>query len=115
MRFRAILELLQETLAEWSKDKVSRLAAALSYYTIFSIAPLLIIVIAVAGAFFGEDAARGAIEKQLQGLIGDGAIVIQTAIKNANKPFPNQLGNSDIWCNWIICRTPRFSEYDLES
>jgi membrane protein len=86
MRFRAILELLQETLAEWSKDKVSRLAAALSYYTIFSIAPLLIIVIAVAGAFFGEDAARGAIEKQLQGLIGDGAIVIQTAIKNANKP-----------------------------
>jgi membrane protein len=86
MTFRAILELLQETLAEWNKDKVSRLAAALSYYTIFSIAPLLIIVIAVAGAVFGEDAARGAIEKQLHGLIGDGAIVIQTAIQHANKP-----------------------------
>ncbi|AFZ02813.1 YihY/virulence factor BrkB family protein [Calothrix sp. PCC 6303] len=86
MRFKAILELFQETFSEWSKDKVSRLAAALSYYTIFSIAPLLIIVIAIAGAVFGEDAARGAIENQLQGLIGDGAAVIQTAIKNADKP-----------------------------
>jgi membrane protein len=86
MRFQAVLELFKETFAEWSKDKVSRLAAALSYYTIFSIAPLLIIVIAIAGAVFGEDAARGAIEAQLQGLIGDGAAVIQTAIKNADKP-----------------------------
>jgi membrane protein len=80
------VELFQETFAEWSKDKVSRLAAALSYYTIFSIAPLLIIVIAIVGAVFGEEAARGAIEAQLQGLIGDGATVIQTAIRNADKP-----------------------------
>ncbi|MEH1847925.1 MAG: YihY/virulence factor BrkB family protein [Nostoc sp.] len=87
MNLQAIWKLLQETFKEWSDDKASRLAAALAYYTIFSIAPLLIIVIAIAGAVFGEDAARGQIVGQIQGLVGkDGAQFIQTAIQNANKP-----------------------------
>ncbi|GAB1542429.1 YihY/virulence factor BrkB family protein [Scytonema sp. NUACC21] len=87
MNFKTIWGLLQETFNEWSNDKASRLAAALSYYTIFSIAPMLIIVIAIAGAVFGEEAARGAIREQLQGLIGpSGAEVIQTAIENASQP-----------------------------
>ncbi|MBW4624730.1 MAG: YihY/virulence factor BrkB family protein [Brasilonema octagenarum HA4186-MV1] len=87
MNIKAVVELFQETFQEWSKDKASRLAAALSYYTIFSIAPLLIIVIAIVGAVYGEDAATGAIRQQLEGLIGrDGAGVIQEAIKNANQP-----------------------------
>jgi len=87
MNLQAIWKLLQETFKEWSEDKASRLAAALAYYTIFSIAPLLIIVIAIAGAVFGEEAARGQIVGQIQGLVGpDGAALIQTAIQNANKP-----------------------------
>lgn len=87
MNLQAIWKLLQETFKEWSDDKASRLAAALAYYTIFSIAPLLIIVIAIAGAVFGEEAARGQIVGQIQGLVGkDGAQFIQTAIQNANKP-----------------------------
>jgi len=86
MNLKPVLGLFQETFAEWSKDKASRLAASLSYYTIFSIAPLLIIVIAIAGAVFGEDAARGAIEAQLHGLLGEGATVVQTAIKSASQP-----------------------------
>ena len=87
MNLQAIWKLLQETFKEWSEDKASRLAAALAYYTIFSIAPLLIIVIAIAGVVFGEDAARGQIVAQIQGLVGkDGAQFIQTAIQNANKP-----------------------------
>ncbi|MGH8001772.1 MAG: YihY/virulence factor BrkB family protein [Brasilonema sp.] len=87
MNFKAIVGLFQETFHEWSKDKASRLAAALSYYTIFSIAPLLIIVIAIAGAVFGEAAAQGAIVGQLKDLVGkDGAGVIQEAIKNASQP-----------------------------
>ncbi|MBN3898828.1 MAG: YihY/virulence factor BrkB family protein [Nostoc sp. NOS(2021)] len=87
MNLQAIWKLLQETFKEWSEDKASRLAAALAYYTIFSIAPLLIIVIAIAGAVFGEEAARGQIVGQIQGLVGpDGAQFIQTAIQNANKP-----------------------------
>ncbi|WP_414565894.1 MULTISPECIES: YihY/virulence factor BrkB family protein [unclassified Anabaena] len=87
MNFKAMWRLLKETFKEWSEDKVPRLAAALAYYTIFSIAPLLIIVIAVAGAVFGEDAARGEIVNQIQGLVGrDGAEFIETAIQNANQP-----------------------------
>ncbi|AFY35422.1 YihY/virulence factor BrkB family protein [Calothrix sp. PCC 7507] len=87
MNLQSIWQLLQETLKEWREDKASRLAAALAYYTIFSIAPLLIIVIAIAGAVFGEEAARGEIVRQIQGLVGrDGAEFIEIAIKNANKP-----------------------------
>jgi membrane protein len=87
MNVKAILGLFQETFEEWSKDKASRLSAALAYYTIFSIAPLLIIVIAIAGAVFGEDAASGQIFAQIQGLVGEaGAKVIQEAIKNASQP-----------------------------
>ncbi|MGI8503553.1 MAG: YihY/virulence factor BrkB family protein [Hassallia sp.] len=87
MNVKAILGLFQETFQEWSNDKASRLSAALAYYTIFSIAPLLIIVIAIAGAVFGEEAASGQIFAQIQGLVGEaGAKVIQEAIKNASQP-----------------------------
>ncbi|OUL19662.1 ribonuclease BN [Nostoc sp. T09] len=87
MRWQAIWKLFQETFKEWSEDKASRLAAALAYYTIFSIAPLLIIVIAIVGAVFGEEAARGEIVRQIQGLVGrPGAEFIETAIQNANQP-----------------------------
>lgn len=87
MNMKAILGLFQETFQEWSNDKASRLSAALAYYTIFSIAPLLIIVIAIAGAVFGEEAASGQIFAQIQGLVGEaGAKVIQEAIKNASQP-----------------------------
>ncbi len=85
--FNKVVSLFKETFEEWSKDKASRLAAALSYYTIFSIAPLLIIIIAVVGAVFGEDAARGAIETQLKDLVGpQSAALIQGAINNASQP-----------------------------
>jgi membrane protein len=60
------------------------MGAALSYYTVFSLAPLL--VIGIAGLVFGEEAARGAIVEQLQGLIGDeGAKAINELIDNADK------------------------------
>lgn len=87
MNLQAIWRLFQETFQEWSEDKASRLAAALAYYTMFSIAPLLIIIIAIAGAVFGEDAARGEIVRQIQGFVGrDGAEFIEIAIKNASEP-----------------------------
>ena len=66
--------LARETMTSWSNDYASSMGAALAYYTMFSIAPLLLIVISVAGLFFGEQAARGEILDQLQGLMGvDGA------------------------------------------
>ena len=87
MNPKVIFGLLKETAKEWQEDKSSRLAAGLAYYTIFSLTPLIIIVIAIAGAVFGEEAARGEIVGQIQGLVGtEGAKVIETAIENANQP-----------------------------
>jgi membrane protein len=81
-----IKNLIQETFKEWSEDKASRLAAALSYYTIFSIAPLLVIAIALAGLVFGREAATNQVVGEIRGLVGeDGAQVIQTILQNASK------------------------------
>lgn len=85
MNLKAFFALLKQTASEYSEDKVSRLAAALAYYTVFSLAPLLIIAIAIAALVFGQEAAQGQIVGQIQGLVGrDGAEFIQTAIDNAN-------------------------------
>lgn len=84
---RAIQHLLRETLADWSADHAPRLAAALSYYTLFSLAPLLVIVIAVAGLVFGPDAVRGELVAQIDGLVGrDGARAIEDLIASASQP-----------------------------
>src|ERR1700682_1758782 len=84
---RDILGLLKEAFKEWNEDNAPRLGAALSYYTIFSIAPLLMISIAVAALVFGHDAAQGRIVAQLQQFIGRGAAEsVQAMIENARKP-----------------------------
>ncbi|WP_346290063.1 YihY/virulence factor BrkB family protein [Sphaerothrix gracilis] len=90
MSFKRLWRLLKETFKEWQEDDASRLAAALAYYTVFSLAPLLILVIAIAGMVFDASAAREQIVNQIQGLVGaDGASVIETAIENANRPGSN--------------------------
>jgi membrane protein len=79
-------DLVKETFAEWSRDKASRLAAALSYYTIFSVAPLLIIAIAVAGLVFGREAAARQLAAEAQGLLGpQAAEAIQGMLQSAGK------------------------------
>ncbi len=81
---RASGRLLADAFAEWRADNASRLAAALSYYTALSLAPLLMLVIAIAGMAFGDEAVRGAISSEVQGLVGpDGATVIETVLANA--------------------------------
>ncbi|HEY1087239.1 MAG TPA: YhjD/YihY/BrkB family envelope integrity protein, partial [Archangium sp.] len=59
------------TLAAFTQDRVATMAAALSYYTFFSIAPLILIAIAIAGAIFGDEAARGALSANLTGIVGE--------------------------------------------
>jgi membrane protein len=74
---------VKEAAAEWQQDKASRLAAALAYYAIFSLTPLIIIIIAIAGSLFGEAAARGQIITQIEGAVGkEGAAFIQTLLQN---------------------------------
>ncbi|RKH15483.1 YihY/virulence factor BrkB family protein [Corallococcus sp. CA053C] len=87
MRQHHVWPLLKQTLSEWMDDNVPAQAAALAYYTLFSVAPMIIIAIAVAGLVFGQEAAQGEIQKQLQSLIGDaGAKVVQDLVASASKP-----------------------------
>lgn len=82
---REFWSLLKATGAAWSQDKVLRLSAALAYYAIFSIAPLLVIAIGIAGWVFGPDAVRGQLEDQLRGAMGPvAAESIQSMIKSAS-------------------------------
>lgn len=72
------------TITSWFEDRAASKGAALAYYTLFSLAPLLVIVIAIAGAVFGREAARGALFKELNGLVGPtGAEAIQLLLANA--------------------------------
>jgi membrane protein len=81
---KTIWKFIVEVFEKFIDDKAPKLGAALSFYTIFSLAPLLIIAISVAGAIFGKDAARGELVGQIEGLIGEeGAKLIQIALKNA--------------------------------
>jgi len=86
-RPKVIYELLKSTYDEWSRDKAPRMGAALAYYTIFSLAPLLVIAIAIAGFVFGREAVEGRITYEIQGLIGsESARAVQTMIQSAHKP-----------------------------
>lgn len=79
--------LLKQAASSWVDDYAPSMGAALSYYTVFSLAPLLVIVIAVAGLFFGEEAARGEVFAQLSGLMGaDAAQAIEKLLDAASKP-----------------------------
>jgi len=85
--------IVKQTFKEWSDDKGARLGAALSYYTIFSIAPLLLLVISIAGLAFGRAAAEGRIFGELSGLLGaDAARLIQAAVAKANHPRGGIIG-----------------------
>lgn len=84
---RTIPALLKETFFEWYADRGPRLGAALAFYTLFSLAPLVIIVIAVAALAFGRDVALAQLTQQIEDFIGpQGARVIQTTIENTAGP-----------------------------
>jgi len=87
MSFSLATQIVKQTAAKWSEDRGPRLGAALAFYSVLSLAPLLVIVLAVAGAAFGDEAARGEIVGQIEGLVGrDGAAAIQDLITHAHQP-----------------------------
>ncbi len=90
LQVKSYLSILKQVAAEFSQDNCMQLAAALAYYSIFSLAPLLIIVIAVVGFIWGEEAARGSLEAQISGLVGaETAGTLQTMVADASKPSSN--------------------------
>ncbi|MET0792667.1 MAG: YihY/virulence factor BrkB family protein [Polyangiaceae bacterium] len=83
----AVWGLVKETATAWDEDNVARLAASLAYYTLLSIAPLIILAVAITGLAFGEEAARQHISGELAGVVGGGAAVaIQSIAENARTP-----------------------------
>ena len=82
-----IARLFKAAAANWVDDHAQSMGAALAYYTIFSVAPLLLIVISVAGLVFGEEAARGGIYGQLEDMLGStGALAVQSLLGSARRP-----------------------------
>ncbi|MBW8779110.1 MAG: YihY/virulence factor BrkB family protein [Burkholderiales bacterium] len=87
MYLRRLRHVLSKAGTAWIDDHAQSMGAALSYYTVFSLAPLLLIAISVAGLAFGREAAQGAVVDQLQGLIGQqGARAIQDLLRNVSRP-----------------------------
>jgi len=84
--------LLKETAADWMEDNALRLSAALAYYSVFSIAPLLVIAISIAGLVFGSQAVHGQLGEQLKGTIGaQSAEAVQSMVQSASKPSSSVL------------------------
>jgi membrane protein len=84
---RSIASFMREVYEQWSRDRALTHGAALAYYTLFSLAPLLVLVIAVAGLAFGRAAAEGEIVRQMTSLVGaDGARQLQEMIAGVSRP-----------------------------
>ena len=86
--------LVKTSISSWLDDYAPSMGAALSYYTVFSLAPLLLIVVSVAGLVFGEEAVRGELFGQLQGLMGaDAAKAVQGLLAGVSKPSHGIIGS----------------------
>ena len=86
MSSRDLLALWLQTFSEWNQDKASRLAAALAYYALFSLAPLLVVLTFTVGLAFGQQAAQGQLVTRLEGIVGpDAAEMIQGMIEVAGR------------------------------
>lgn len=89
---RGLFQLARQTFKEWGEDKVPRLGASLAYYTIFSIAPLLVMAMAIAGLVLDPAEVKTAVLTQMGGLVGaDGADLVATIIESAQKPATGML------------------------
>ena len=87
MKLDVIWQYVKDAASAWVDDYAPSMGAALAYYTLFSLAPLLLLLIALAGAVFGADAARGQIVAELGGLMGkEGATAIEGLLKSASEP-----------------------------
>jgi membrane protein len=82
-----LTDLFKQAGAAWLDDDAPTLGAALAFYTLFSLAPVLIVAVSVAGFAFGEKAAQGEIVRQFQGLMGmQGASAIEAILQSTNRP-----------------------------
>ena len=86
-RRKEILGVIEETFSEWSDDNAQRLGASLAFFTLLSLAPLVVVIVAVGAAVFGQKAAEGEFAWEIRSLVGPvGAVAIQELLRGANDP-----------------------------
>lgn len=79
--------LIRNTAEDWVDQKAARQGAALAYYSVFSLGPVMVIAVAIAGLVFGRDAARGELDLQLTGLLGNAAATaVDAMLVGASQP-----------------------------
>ena len=111
MNFNHFYQLVKKSVMAWIDDYAPSMGAAISYYTVFSIAPLLIIVIAVAGFIWGREAVQGELIGQLSGLMGkEGAAGVQALIESANQPTQGLVATAISIVVLVIGATTVFAE-----
>jgi membrane protein len=102
---------IRNTVRLFIKHDTATMGAALAYYTVFSIAPVLIIVISVAGSLFGQDAIEGEVKRELQNYIGSqSALQVQEMIKSAYKPGENLMFTAIATIILVISATAVFTQ-----
>jgi membrane protein len=103
--------LCKDAVMAWIDDFAPSMGAAISYYTMFSLAPLLVIVIAIAGSLFGAEAVQGQIAAQLSGLIGqEGALAVQGLVASASEPSRGLIAGSVSIVVLVVGATTVFAE-----
>jgi membrane protein len=113
MKIKSLFGMAKTALTNWKNDYAPSMGAALAYYTVFSIAPLLVIVIAIAALVFGQDAAHEAIMEQARGMIGEnGAKAIEGMLASAQKPKEGMIASALGIVALIVGSTTVFSELE---
>jgi membrane protein len=112
---KSIYALLKTSVSQWTDDFASSMGAALSYYTVFSIAPLLVIAIAVAALVFGQSVAQHEVLDQLRGLLGpEGANAVESMLVSAQKPKEGILAGALSIVTLLIGATTVFNELESD-
>ena len=111
MTIKDIRLLIDKSVSAWVDDYAPSMGAAIAYYTLFSMAPLLILIIAVAGLLFGPEAAQGQIVAQLEGRIGkEAAAVAEDLLKSVNRPTAGAIATLVSIVTLLIGATSVFGE-----
>ena len=92
MQARDLAWIFKRALSGWWNDNVPRLGASLAYYTLFALAPILVVAITIAGFFFGAEAVQSEVSGQIRGLVGDaGGVAVQAMLEAASQRGDNTL------------------------
>jgi membrane protein len=111
LTFKTVLKLLKESFTGFTNDKVFKLSGSLAYFTVFSLGPMLIVIIFLAGLFYGRDAIEGSIFTQIRGLVGNAAAIqIQDIIRNASLSNKGTLAAIIGFITLLVGATSVFSE-----